>query len=281
MKTNHPSKQISVKILKDSYNSYTDARATTFELEYPRFIHSEMLVHRVFSRNSASSRAIPIQSVIDLVRESPAIPVHFGKNQPGMQANEEIENQDAALLSWLAARDSAVSHAVVLKDIGLHKQVVNRILEPFQRMKVVLTGTEFDNFFHLRNHKDADPTIWALAENMQSIYSSSKPSVLGEGEWHLPYLDDDHGLDTEDALMVSASACAQVSYRKADFSVEKAKSIFERLIKSEPLHASPMEHQLQCVRPLEGIKGWTHKDLTGQLYSGNIRGFLQYRQLIQ
>lgn len=288
---------IEVKIIKDSYNKDLKSRLTTFELVYPRFIHGELMTHRMFSRNAASSRAIPIDKVIELLQTNPAMPVHWGKNQAGMQANTEIDNIEGAKLLWLAARDSAISHAIVMRDMGLHKQIVNRILEPYQLMKTIVTATEFNNWFWLRAHPDAQPEIKELAEKMLEIYEIYTPDELFEDEWHVPYVntqrsiytgelfyidENDKYITAEEARMISASCCAQVSYRKNDGSLEKAHVVFDRLINSVPVHASPVEHIATPIMDSEDfeIKGITHLDKNGQLWSGNLRGWVQYRQLI-
>ena len=318
-------KQISAKIITDSISAVSGKRITTMELEYPRFIHGEFLTHRLFSRNSASSRAIPVSKIIGMVDENPATPIHWGKNQPGMQAYEELRGEELAGVQsdWREASSDAVMHASVMNHRGAHKQIVNRILEPFQWMKTVVTATEFDNFFWLRNHPDAQPEIKRLAEVMLQALGDSKPNVLRPGEWHLPYVHivqdpytveyaeyyDSAELNTkytlEEALAISASCCAQVSYRKLDDSLEKAKDIFAKLIESKPCHASPCEHQatpMAIHQPTgmredgyktlnieshwlnveEGLsqQGVTHMDSTGRLWSGNFRGWVQHRQLI-
>lgn len=295
---------IEVKIIKDSYNADLKSRLTTFELVYPRFIHGELMTHRMFSRNAASSRAIPIDKVIELLQTNPAMPVHWGKNQAGMQANTEIDNIEGAKLLWLAARDSAISHAIVMRDMGLHKQIVNRILEPYQLMKTIVTATEFNNWFWLRAHPDAQPEIKELAEKMLQVYEQSKPEELFEDEWHVPYVNTQRSRNTgeffyidennkyitaDEARMISASCCAQVSYRKNDGSLEKAHVVFDRLINSVPVHASPVEHIATpitkemmlrlCDENIE-IQGMTHVGENGQPWSGNLRGWVQYRQLI-
>jgi hypothetical protein len=294
---------IEVKIIKDSYNADLKSRLTTFELVYPRFIHGELMTHRMFSRNAASSRAIPIDKVIELLQTNPAMPVHWGKNQSGMQANTEIDNIEGAKLLWLAARDSAITHAIVMRDMGLHKQIVNRILEPYQLMKTIVTATEFNNWFWLRAHPDAQPEIKELAEKMLHVYEQSTPQELFEGEWHVPYVntqrnifseffyydENDKNLTADEARMISASCCAQVSYRKNDGSLEKAHVVFDRLINSVPVHASPVEHIATpitkemmlrlCDENIE-IEGMTHVGENGQPWSGNLRGWVQYRQLI-
>lgn len=280
----------------------------TFELEYPRFIHSEFMTHRMLSKNSASSRAIPIKAMHEHILKYPQMPVHWGKNQPGMSAKEEVDEltKQGAKGVWMTAIDSAISHARVLSDMGLHKQVANRVTEFAMQMKVVVSGTEWANFFHLRHHEDADPTIRDLAETMLKALAFSEPVMLQPGDWHLPYVDTilpgfddeeqkvryfigDQELTLEEAKMVSASCCAQVSYRKEDTSLEKAKMIFDKLINSQPVHASPVEHQAtptdldsMDVYDLEYWQdGVTHRSRNGDMWSGNFRGWIQHRQLIK
>lgn len=297
----HPS-GIKAKVIAHSTSNET--QLVTFELEYPRFIHSEFMTHRMLSKNSASSRAIPIATMHDHILRNPQRPVHWGKNQPGMSAKEEVgaSTRDAAILVWDAAMTQAISHARVLSDMGLHKQVANRLTEPFMQMKVVCSGTEWANFFHLRNHEDADPTIHALAKTMWEALDQSLPLYLNPGEWHLPYIDvkpeenqsvryyvNEQEIDLETAKMISASCCAQVSYRKEDTSVDKAKMIFDKLINSKPVHASPVEHQATPMDadiicpfiPETWQEGITHVSANGDMWSGNFRSWIQHRQLIK
>lgn len=311
---------ITAKIIADSVSSVSGDRITTFELEYHRYIHGELMTHRMFSRNAASSRAIPVKNMLELVRNSPAIPIHWGKNQTGMQAKEECDiflgfdqelssgwkstsylTRDAA---WKAGADSAAMLAEKFSDAGYHKQIVNRLVEPFQMIKVVVTATSFDNFFWLRFHEDAQPEIAELARCMLVAYKRSKPQELNPGEWHVPYVDvsfDESGIVysvddvpiTEDyAIKVSASCCAQVSYRKSDNSLEKAEAVWERLVASQPVHASPTEHQ---ATPMEFVEwdynysgcdmsdtpeGYTHVDKDNKFWSNNFKGWIQHRALI-
>lgn len=295
---------IEAKVVSDSINQ-NSTRITTFELEYPRFIHSELMTHRVFSRNSASSRAIPIDKMLSTIKSNPAQPIHWGKNQPGMQANKELDDleKQCSINLWNIAMESAVRYSSDMANLGAHKQIANRITEPFQHMKIVLTSTELNNWFWLRDHADAQPEIKELASKMQKALDASKPFKLKALEWHIPYVrteriggkavyfdtNTDLELSLDDALKVSASCCAQVSYRKSDTSVQKARDIYSRLIESEPCHASPVEHQAMCfdltpviVRaPTTWPEGITHVDRKGNLWSGNFRDFVQHRQLIQ
>lgn len=140
---------ISAKIIADSVAFNSGKRIITFEIEYPRFILAELAQHRVFSKSSSSSRAQPIKNVIEQILNNPSMPLFWGKNQSGMQAIEEIENYDKfgqGEYQWLGAMTHAIERAKTLSEQGYHKQIVNRILEPFQVMKTVITATEFDNF---------------------------------------------------------------------------------------------------------------------------------------
>lgn len=286
--------QFSATIIKDSINC-TGARITTFELEYPRFLHSEMLTHRLFSRNSASSRAIPVTKIIEQVRNNPAMPIHWGKNQPGMQAKEQLVDDDLQRAKdlWLLAAKDAANTAERMLATGGHKQWVNRVLETYQIMKVVLTSTDFGNFFWLRDHEDAQPEIEYLAKLMKIEYENTAPTFLSDNHWHLPYVRttvvgneqsywDERGerITLEQAIKISCSSCAQVSYRKLDTSLEKAEDLYKRLVESEPVHVSAFEHvakveELEFSRP-----GWTHQDKHSDLFSGNFKNWVQYRQLI-
>lgn len=288
---------ISAKIIADSINP-RGVRITTFELIYPRIIHGEFMTHRVFSRNAASSRAIPVSAMLDQIEKDPAMPVHWGKNQPGMQADEELDDnaKEAVKQLWLEACKQAVSISRLMHSMGAHKQVANRITEPYQYMRTVMTATELNNWDWLRDHKDADPTIHALASATKQARNNSAPRSLKYGQWHLPYVstglskldgsqiyyDENHNqISLKEALMISASCCAQASFRKANASLEKAEDVYKRLIESEPVHASPVEHQAMCFdNTYYWPEGVTHRDRSGTYWSGNLRDWIQYRQLI-
>lgn len=292
------SSQIKAKIIADSVSAVNGQRITTFELEYPRFIHSELMTHRLFSRNAMSSRAVPIEKMLSYVRYGPAVPVHWGINQAGMQAKAELQGEEQKVVAdlWQEAAQGAAYFASKLSSKGLHKQIVNRILEPFQLMKTVLTATEFDNFFWLRCHEDAQPEIKELAERMyeQLEWNKCLTIELDAGDWHTPYYEAGYWLQDdetplEDALAISSSCCAQVSYRLLDDSIEKARKVYQRLVESTPVHASPFEH---CASPMKYEKlnknslasGWekgtTHMDKEYKFWSGNFKSWIQYRQLI-
>lgn len=299
--SNSKRSNISAYVIADSV-SPDGVRITTFELEYPRFIHAEFMTHRLLSRNAQSSRAVPTEKMLELVRTFPARPEFWGKNQPGMQAKEEHDEpfyldygngtrvKVDRLQMWKEAAASASQWAESFLEAGYHKQIVNRILEPFAPIKVVASATEWDNFFHLRLHEDAQPEIRILAEKMWDAMKESNPRVLGHNSWHVPYYKDgylefenhDHwDKELEDALAISASCCAQVSYRKLDDSIEKARKVLDRLVTSKPIHASPLEHQATPINYTGSEEGITHQRIDGSLWSGNFRGWIQNRQLIE
>ena len=317
---------ITAKVVCDSV-SEQGVRLTTFEIEYPRFIHGELMTHRMLSKNSSSSRAIPIQKMLDQIESNMAIPVYWGKNKSGMQAVEEVIGDDLkeSKLEWKLAYKSSKHHTNLLSAFGLHKQVPNRLTEPFQMVKVVITGTDWDNFFNLRIHPDAQPEICMLAYKMYKAMQESEPVELKAGEWHLPFVDKlldenlnliSYGVSHEDdtygtmhnpvtleqAIKLSAAYCASVSYRTEGMTLEKADKIFDMLIKAEVIHASPFEHLATPIKQehwgypytFDGgdvttnagcysdtwEKGVTHMNRQGQLCSGNLRGWVQYRHTL-
>ncbi len=301
-------------------------KIATFELTYHRYIHGEFMTHRLFSRNAMSSRAVPVAKMLEVIRQSPAMPIHWGKNQPGMQAKEECDQQvwldwelqeedafgcrDTKEIygsreeAWLHAANSASQIASHFDRAGYHKQIVNRLIEPFQMMKTVMTATELDNFFWLRLDADAQPEIYELARCMRQCLEKSEPELLQPGEWHTPYVYHKHSKSTgihyfiydekgeqkfltkDEALAISSSCCAQVSYRNLDNTYEKAMAIYGRLLSGAKVHASPFEHAATpMVRPDYGPYGFdqegvTHLDRKGNYWSGNFLGWIQHRQLL-
>jgi thymidylate synthase ThyX len=296
---------IQAKVIADSISA-EGKRLTTLQLTYPRFVHAEFLTHRVFSRNASSSRAIPVAKMIEQVRNDPAMPVHWGKNQPGMQAHEQLVGVelDTAKTLWIEAAESAAEIVEHMMGLGLHKQVANRILEPFQWIHVVLTATEFDNWDELRHHADADPNIYELARVIKIARNESTPKLLQPGEWHLPYVTDDdtaqiarHLIDqgnctleawdldrqTELLRKVSAARCCRVSYLKHDghpSTVQEDLALCDRLAGARPIHASPFEHQAAPDVLVPGARGQMSRWNRPELH-GNFVGWIQHRKLIE
>ncbi|QHJ78170.1 MAG: hypothetical protein [Caudoviricetes sp.] len=306
---------IKATVIADSVHHVTGTRITTFELVYPRFIHSEFMTHRVFNRNASSSRAIPTSKFIEQVRNEPVMPSHWGKNQKGMQAFEELseDQRSDAIFIWNQAASSAATYAEMLRRGQVHKQIVNRILEPFTHIRVVVTSTSWANFYGLRDHEDAQPEIRELAQVMRKAYNESVPSKLSQGEWHLPYIGFPdrsaaynfckHQRITRDEpsseevygllLKVSAARCARASYNNFEgrpSTIEEDLGLFAKLVENQPIHASPTEHQatpmlfgdkfINNQNPLTWEQGVTSMDREGNLYSGNLLDFIQFRKLI-
>lgn len=246
----------------------------TFELTYPRYIHSEFMTHRSFSRNASSSRAIPVKRMIEQVENNPVIPPEVYMNERGMVGREKADavTSTAFTVLWEEAAESACNFAKMMEHLGIHKQHINRILEPFQFIKVIVTATEWHNFFVLRLAHDAQPEMQELAK---AIYDemeryrdkkvgcfkiSNKSSVIS-----LPYITkadfDEVGGDNYKVLMrISAARCARVSYNNHDGSapdIKKDLELYERLYRGH--HMSPMEHV--CIRSHKwsknaNLSGW-------------------------
>lgn len=299
------------KVIAHSKHYLTGKEICTMQLSYPRFIHAEFMTHRVFSRNASSSRAIPVAKMIEQVRTNPAMPIHWGKNQPGMQAAMEHDapvvldqviefdnpsdsplfTTEPASLSvqeaWCLAAEQAALIAEAMAKAGYHKQVVNRILEPFQWIHVIVTATEWDNFFALRDHEDAQPEIRHLAQLMKQAMSESQPKTLSIGDWHLPYvtLDDVQRLMNsyqenwlELAKQVSAARCCRVSYLKHDgtqASLKEELELCEKLASAVPIHASPFEHQATPDH------FWRPNGYCNPAQSRNFVGWMQYRSDVE
>jgi thymidylate synthase ThyX len=292
---------ISAKIIADSISTQ-NIRLTTMQLKYPKFIHGEFMTHRVFSRNASSSRAIPVKRLIQDVIDDPAMPVFWGKNQRGMQAIEELAGADrtVAIDHWLYARDRAVGAARLLAKIEVHKQIVNRIIEPWAHINVVVTATEWANFYALRRHSAAQPEIHALADAMWEAQEASVPTLLKHGQWHLPYVDaliGDDGeqyyryhfnqygtefIKLEDARKMSVASCARTSYKTHDNRdpiLEEDLGLCDSLLGSVPLHASPAEHQATPDIDISDIPGTIGRWMLPRQHA-NFVGWRQYRKML-
>lgn len=285
------------EIICDSIAEYSP-RLTTFTLSYPRFIHSEFMTHRMFSRNASSSRAIPVRRTLEEARSAgQRVVPRFTAEQPGMSGGAELSNTKAeganwslhecAYMIWANAASDAAYHAERLVNLGVHKSVINRLLEPFLHIRVVCTGVEaaYMNFFGLRLDRAAQPEIRLLAEAMWKAYRASTPARLGAGEWHLPFVNQED-LDNFDAgedsglRRISAARCARTSYLSFETgrrsTVEEDLALFTRLAGSSPMHLSPLEHQAtpDTYTPNTTL-GYAHAH-----QHGNLSGWVQHRKLI-
>lgn len=276
--------KINAKIIADSLNVATKDRLTSFIVEFPRFILAEFNTHRMLSKNGASSRAIPLVKAIERVQNDPFIPEYIGKNQPGMQANEELQGVDREefIRIWLESRDLAVQQAKKFEVLGAHKQLSSRILEPFLWMRMIVSGTEWQNFFALRAHTDAQPEFKQLAYCILEEYNKSEPQKLKINDWHVPFgesFDEERLLNvyykTGDAFgveelkrKISVARCARVSLwnfeGKDDYEADI--KLCDKLFGAIPRHLSPTEHVAQATN-------------TG--FIGNFKGFTQMRKFYQ
>lgn len=282
---------ISARILADSINP-SGNRLTTYELVYPEFIHNELLTHRMLSRNSMSSRAIPTSKLIDIVQANPVIPLEFGRNQKGMQAGDPFSGAlyDECFAIWISARNAAIDHARALAEKGVHKQIVNRILGPYKWINTIASATDWWHFFNLRAHRMAEPHMIQLANQMLALYDANSPVEKQPGDWHLPMIYTEDVLMVEEEnraqhenewnlALISAGRCARVSYlthhgtrdHQADIALAK------QLSTETPMHASPLEHPAQCIsvpHKIGNYTGWGQlRKLFPQEYTTHDRRF--------
>lgn len=280
------------KIILDSVGP-NNARLTTFELSYPRMVHAELMTHRVFSRNSASSRAIPTEKLLARIESDPAMPVWWGANQSGMQALEELQGEELkqAQRDWLDARNSAVGYARRLTCDGLHKQIANRVVEPWMFITVLVTSTEFSNFFGLRVHPDAQPELRHVAAMALDLYEKSKPQYLTAGQWHLPLVTGNDeatlrndGLDDQKLCLISVGRCARVSYLTHDGKRDPQADIGLAADRLQPSgHMSPFEHPAQALTAAEWERYGTllmREWIERRVPPGNLWGWRQFRKTL-
>lgn len=304
---------IKVIPIQASLNTVTNTALYTMLATYPRSIHAQFLTHRDKSKNSSSSRAIPVLTEIDNIMKDP-VEIFWTKNQKGMQG---VRIEDAELIQELdnhvlKHRENAFELAKLLSDkdgYNIHKQNVNRFLEPFANITVLITATEWENFDWLRIDDAAQGEIHELAALLKECRENMVAVPIYQGEYHVPFVDrrrDEDGklcyysMDTqqeltlEDAILVSTSCNAQTSYRKLDESLEKAHEMKAKLQDGDKLHASPFEHVATPIQlPMHNLKtlpldlfmsklpaGITHVSRNLDLWSGNFRNWIQYRHLM-
>lgn len=291
------------RIERDSITQYGE-RLTTVVATFPRIVLAEANTHRMFSRSSASSRAIPVEKQIARLREDPFYPVYWGKNQKGMQADQELTPEEIAYVKgkWIDARDSAIDHASVLMDRGVHKQITNRLLEPFMWHTVIISSTEWGNFEHLRVNKHAQPEFKKSAEMVMDVIHGSIPKLVSPGAWHLPFTDAADAANIEDAQLVQVSAgrSARVSYMTHDGKRDPKADVTLAMGLLQNGHMAPWEHPArpmsdrereifgrdEYTMPANWPGGITDPYMqwkkTGKrtYFLGNFNGWVQARKLI-
>jgi hypothetical protein len=282
-------------ILASRHANDLSKRVDTLLLRYPRCIHSEFMTHRVFGRNASSSRAIPVDKLIKAVVDDPFVPLFWGKNQKGMQATEEMSEREIrdAKVIWEQAMNAALIHAKRLAGVGAHKQIVNRVYEPYAHITVVVTGTQWSNFLALRDHPAAEPHIAMLAREVRKAIDGAYVQTLQPGQWHLPFVEPVNSLDEpvydlngealSNAIKLSVARCASTSYKTIegfDMTLERAIALHDKLVASVPLHASPCEHQAKADEPWQVDEmcepRWANPELGGNLGAG----WVQYRKTL-
>jgi thymidylate synthase ThyX len=260
--------QITTTLIAYSECEPTGKRIATFLVRVPKFIQAHLNSHRALSKNSASSRAIPAYKVRRQVLRDPFIPVHFGENRAGMVSGAPLAGMrlSVARSVWLYARFITCSFHWIGERAGVHKEVLNRLLEPWMMTEVIITGTEWRNFIALRTGNTAQPEIQVVARQIAQVLERSAPHMLAAGEWHLPFLNEgERAFDLDTKKKVSAARCARVSYLLFDGKTSTITSdirLCEKLSSSG--HWSPFEHQAQALANLER--------------TGNFIGWRQYRK---
>ena len=285
----------------------------TVNVKYPLIIHAEFLRHRQLSRGVKSNRAIPTKKIRQEVLDDPYVPQWFGQNKSGMVSQQEVKMPRVARFLWKSARYPACGMHWLLEKVGLHKELCNRILNPFQWVRETITATEWDNLYNLRIHKDAQRDIKDIIGAIYEAHQQSTPVKLESGQWHVPYVDrgmSNHGamlyfdtdgnrLTVEQAIKCATARCARSSYDNHDKSSAtrgKDISLYESLVISDPAHASPVEHSCTPIQPMASFGigndknhdsipltwegGVTHVDREFNLWSGNFKGWIQHRQTL-
>lgn len=276
---------IRARVVAHSLNAATGDELVTMEWTYPRMVHAEALRHRMLSRNAASSRAIPVKRMLEAIQEDPARPVEWGTAKAGMQAGEPLEGVLAMDAEdwWTTTMEDAVRHAEEGAALNLHKQVVNRVTEPFAHITELVSGTEWGNFYRMRVSPFADPTLRALATAAARAYLASTPKVLQPGEWHIPYGEFmPEGLGEMEQAKLAIAWAAQRE-------IEQDFAKHDELLAND--HWSCFEHCAQAMEaPEPGLAdrmeaaGWDRKigeHLEESLHwCRNFRGFRQYRDMV-
>lgn len=281
MKTDNPN--ITARVIADSLNR-SGNRLTSLVITLPRIVLAEFNTHRAISRNSASSRAIPFKKILEQVYKNPFVPTRFQQEHTGMQGTKYyVGDAEGAIQSeWLSARDTAMLQAKALNQMGVTKQLCNRLLEPFLYHTIIATATEWENFIALRAHDMAEIHIQDAAYKVLDALNNSTPKMLEPGEWHVPFgdkidfskevfgktkINDEYNWTQETAIKIAVARCARVSYMNFEGNDDYAADIRLHDMLKESGHMSPFEH--------------VAKALPASIQSGNFIGFEQYRKTIE
>lgn len=303
---------ISASIVADSRTPYGE-RLTTLKLVIPRFILAELNTHRMLSRNSASSRAIPFKKMVEMINKDPFVPIKWMKEHNGMQGYDyfNLESSSAKYLedNWLKARDMAVMYADTHTRYGGSKQIADRLLEPFMYHMVLVSATDWENMIALRLSEDAEIHFQDVTQKIVRVMNISTPIVLEPGDWHIPYGDSFHKekldavehicwgicperlkpIDTEELsrIKIASARCARLSYQtfgdtpKDDYEADI--KLHDKLLTSG--HMSPFEHIARVMTEEERdyyfVSDGPNEPQFHEARLGNFGGFIQYRKLIE
>lgn len=292
-----------------SRHAITGARLDTTIGRLPKQLLAELNTHRRIggilpaSSNAASSRAIPVSKIIQQVIDDPYVPVKWTKNQSGMQGYEELDefSRGQVRTAWFLARDHAVNSAQFMANNGAHKQIINRLLEPWMWAIVVMSATEWENFRKLRDHHAAEPAMQEFAKAVGAALDGAEVQTLQPGEWHLPFIADDDWYAASDFVKpgtpegeevyrqkvailqpLSVARCASTSYKTVDgfdMTLKRAQKLYDGLL-GDPLHASPFEHVAQADF-LSRNYGFTAGDYDHPEDHRNFTGFRQLRAFVE
>lgn len=261
--------KISAKLVLYSQSETTQQKLATFVIIIPKFIQAQINSHRMLSRNSGSSRAIPSKIIRKRVIQNPFIPIEFSENKSGMRGGEKIKGIKLFIVEkiWLWSRYIPCFFHYLGEKLRVHKEIINRMIEPWMFTEVILTATEWNNFLKLRIDNSSQPEIQYIAKEIKRLLDSEKPQILKIGEYHLPFISEEETVQfsIDQLKMISSARCARVSYKLYDGSssnYSKDVELCERLITAG--HWSPFEH---VATPMESI-----------MQSGNFIGWKQYRK---
>ena len=304
------------EVLADSISGQTGTRLFTVQATFPRFILAEVNTHRVFSRNSASSRAIPPEIHIKRIAENPFMPEAFHKRVKGMGQGEALdkEAQKEAREKWIKGSQRAITTAEALLELDISKSHVNRVLEPYMWHTAIITSTEWDNFFNLRTPPGdeidydfpAQPEFQKIGIMMRNAMRASNPTLLATpDDWHTPLVAEDEEFDDFEEWTpkveaeISAGRCAKVSYEKMGFEAPIA-SLVRTSGLTEHGHMSPLEHAARIRTSEEDMAMRSQKDVIRSMYAdgtidksltdrllsetefvGNFRNFVQLRKTVE
>jgi len=299
----------SAQIITDSITPYgPTTRLTSIYVVFPKMILGERNRHRGFSLSDRSSRAVPPEKLIQEVRNDPAMPAKFRRRTKGMGGGEELTGEELSKAkdTWVISADEACISAEDLLKHDLAKEIINRPLDPYIRMHSLMTATRdvWLNFFGLRLDSGADPTIQVLAQKCFEAYKQSTPQTLHPGQWHLPFINEnDWAILNEGkpipecgpgfvinhpALRLSAARCAHLSYNDLEtgqrMTIDRALTIYDKLVGSQPIHASPLEHQATPDKWYGYKNIYDHVNGRGFWENphqhGNLHGWRQFRKMI-